>query len=87
MLNRRYPGRLELRAPQETTLITLRMQAQTAARYEDVLAHAHGDRWEGQPSGPPFETRPEHCHPQNGQVPAGAPPTSDALLAFRRTVG
>ena len=39
VLNRRYPGRLELRAPQEATLITLRMQAQTAARYEDVLAH------------------------------------------------
>ena len=39
MLNRRYLGRLELRAPQEATLITLRMQAQTAARYEDVLAH------------------------------------------------
>ena len=39
MLNQRYPGRLELRAPQGATPTTLRMQAQTAARYEDVLAH------------------------------------------------
>ena len=36
VLNRRYPGRLELRAPQGATPITLRMQAQTAARFEDV---------------------------------------------------
>ena len=32
-------GKLELRAPQGATPITLRMQAQTAARFEDVLAH------------------------------------------------
>ena len=38
-LSRRYPGKLELRAPQKATLITLRMQAQTAARFEDVFAH------------------------------------------------
>ena len=38
-LSRRYPGKLELRAPQGATPITLRMQAQTAARFEDVLAH------------------------------------------------
>ena len=38
-LSRRYPGELELRAPQKATLITLRMQAQTAARFEDVFAH------------------------------------------------
>ena len=36
---KRYPGRLELRAPKEATPITLRMQAQTAAQFEDVLAH------------------------------------------------
>ena len=38
-LRRRYPGKLELRAPQKATPITLRMQAQTAARFEDVSAH------------------------------------------------
>ena len=38
-LSRRYPGKLELRAPQGATPITLRMQAQTAARFDDVLAH------------------------------------------------
>ena len=38
-LSRRYPGKLELRAPQGATPITLCMQAQTAARFEDVLAH------------------------------------------------
>ena len=38
-LSRRYPGKLELRAPQGATPITLRMQAQTAARFDDILAH------------------------------------------------
>ena len=36
---RRYPGKLELRAPQGATPVTLRMQALTAARFDDVLAH------------------------------------------------
>ena len=35
-LSRRYPGKLELRAPQGATPITLRMQAQTAARFDAV---------------------------------------------------
>ena len=39
-LSRRYPAKLELRAPQKgATPIILRMQAQTAARFDDVLAH------------------------------------------------
>ena len=38
-LSRRYPGKLELRAPQGATPTTLRVQAQTASRFEDVLAH------------------------------------------------
>ena len=38
-LSQRYPGQLELRAPLGTTPLNLRMQAQTAARYEDILAH------------------------------------------------
>ena len=36
-LSQRYPGQLELRAPLGTTPLNLRMQAQTAARYEDIL--------------------------------------------------
>ena len=52
---KRYPGKLELRAPKGATPITLRMQAQTAARFEDVLAHVTftgaGSKG-GQPSGP-----------------------------------
>jgi hypothetical protein len=38
-LSQRYPGHLELRAPLGATPLHLRMQAQTAARYEDILAH------------------------------------------------
>jgi hypothetical protein len=38
-LSQRYPGQLELRAPLGGTPLNLRMQAQTAARYEDILAH------------------------------------------------
>ena len=38
-LSQRYPGQLELRAPLRATPLNLRMQAQTAARYEDILAH------------------------------------------------
>ena len=38
-LSRRYPGKLELRAPQGATPVTLRMQALTAARFDDILAH------------------------------------------------
>ena len=38
-LSQRYPGQLELRAPLGATPLNLRMQAQTAARYEDILAH------------------------------------------------
>ena len=37
--SRRYPGKLELRAPQGATPVTLRMQALTAARFDDILAH------------------------------------------------
>ena len=40
--SQRYPQRpekLELRAPLGATPLNLRMQAQTAARYEDILAH------------------------------------------------
>ena len=39
-LSRRYPGKLELRVPQGATPVTLRMQALTAARFDDILAHA-----------------------------------------------
>ena len=35
----KVPRETELRAPKEATPITLRMQAQTAAQFEDVLAH------------------------------------------------
>ena len=38
-LSRRHPGKLELRAPQGATPVTLRMQALTAARFDDILAH------------------------------------------------
>jgi len=38
-LSQRYPGQLELRAPLGATPLNLRMSAQTAARYEDILAH------------------------------------------------
>ena len=38
-LSRRYPGKLELRAPQGATPVTLRMQALTAARFDDILSH------------------------------------------------
>jgi hypothetical protein len=38
-LSRRYPGKLELRVPQGATPVTLRMQALTAVRYDDILAH------------------------------------------------
>ena len=38
-LSRRYPGKLELRAPQGATPVTLRMQALTAARFDDIQAH------------------------------------------------
>jgi hypothetical protein len=38
-LSQRYPGQLELRAPLGATPLNLRMQAQTAARFEDILAH------------------------------------------------
>jgi len=44
-VSQRYPGQLELRAPPGATPLSLRMQAQTAARFEDnypkdILAHA-----------------------------------------------
>ena len=38
-LSQRYPGKLELRAPQGATPVTLRMQALTAARFDDIQAH------------------------------------------------
>jgi len=39
-LSQRYPGQLELRAPLGATPLNLmRMQAQTAARFEDILAY------------------------------------------------
>ena len=38
-LSRRFLGKLELRVPQGATPITLRMQALTAARFDDILAH------------------------------------------------
>ena len=38
-LSGRYPGKLELRVPQGATPVTLRMQALTAARFDDILAH------------------------------------------------
>ena len=38
-LSRRYPGKLELRVPQGATPVTLCMQALTAARFDDILAH------------------------------------------------
>ena len=38
-LSRRHPGKLELRAPQGATPVTLRMQALTAARFDDIQAH------------------------------------------------
>ena len=93
VLNRRYPGRLELRAPQEATLTTLRMQAQTAARFEDVLAHVTLTGAGGKGSRQvPCGTRPEYgtrgiSHPRSGRVPAGAPPTRRPLLAFRADGG
>ena len=90
-LSRRYPEKLELRAPQGATPIALRMQAQTAARFEDVLAHVTftGAGTLGQPSGPlmgPDRTR-GISHPRSGRAPAGAPPTNRPLLAFRADGG
>ena len=38
-LSRRYPAKLELRVPQGATPVNLRMQALTAARFDDILAH------------------------------------------------
>ena len=92
-LSRRYPGKLELRAPQGATPITLRMQAQTAARFEDVLAHVTFTGTGGKNSRlvPLWDqTRvwdPRISHPRSGRVPAGAPPTSRLLLAFRADGG
>ena len=67
------------------------MQAQTATRFEDVLAHVtfKGGGWQGQPPGAsPYGTRPEYgtrgvSHPRNGRAPAGVPPTNLSLLALR----
>ena len=38
-LSRRYPAKLELRVPHGATPVNLRMQALTAARFDDILAH------------------------------------------------
>ena len=40
-VSRRYPGKLSgaIRVPQGATPVTLRMQALTAARFDDILAH------------------------------------------------
>ena len=59
-LSRRYPGKLELRAPQGATPIILRMQqAQTAARSEDVTftAGSRGSRLV------PLRHQTRVCHP------------------------
>ena len=65
------------------------MQAQTAARFEDVLAHvtftgagSKGSRlvplWDQTRVG----TR-GISHPRSGRAPAGVPPTNRSLLALR----
>ena len=36
-LSRRYPAKLELRVPHGATPVNLRMQALTAARFDDIL--------------------------------------------------
>ena len=93
-LNRRYTGKLELRAPQGATPIILRMQAQTATRFDDVLSHTSPSR--GRVAGAavwsPYGTRPEYgtrgiSHPRNGRAPAGVPPTNRSLLALREDGG
>ena len=43
-LSRRYPGKLELRAPNGATPIHLRMQAQAASRLDHIEARATGSR-------------------------------------------
>jgi hypothetical protein len=80
-LSQRYPGQLELRAPLGATPLNLRMSAQTAARYEDILAHVTltgaGSRdsrllpiWDQTRI---YGTR-GISHPRNGRAPAGTPP-------------
>ena len=81
-------------APAGATPTTLHMQAQTAARYEDIFAHVTLTGTVGGAAvWSPYGTRPE-CgtrgisHPRNARVPEGAPPQqSDALLAFRADGG
>jgi hypothetical protein len=81
------------RAPLGATPLNLRMQAQTAARYEDILAHVTltgaGSRDSRLLQ---YGTRPEYgtrgiSHPRNGRAPAGAPPTSRPPLAVREDGG
>jgi len=44
-LSRRYPGKLELRAPQGATPVNLRMQALTAARFDDIYSCRITSNW------------------------------------------
>ena len=52
VLNRRYPGRLELRAPQEAYNPAHAGSNRRAVRGRPRTRHPHGGGWEGQPSGP-----------------------------------
>ena len=94
-LRQRYPGQLELRAPLGATPLDLRMQAQTAARFEDILAHVTlsltGAGSRDSRLLPIYGTRDQSmgpeglatAHPRNGRAPArcGRPPNKPAAAS------
>ena len=75
--------KLELRAPQGATPVTLRMQALTAARFDDILAHVSftGTGSKDSRLYPLWDqTRiwdPGDSPPPTGQASAGAPQQTD----------
>ena len=77
VLNRRYPGRLELRAPQEAYNPAHAGSNRRAVRGRPRTRHPHGDGWEGQLSGPPMG-------PDQSVGPGGlaAPGTGGCLRAL-----
>ena len=65
------------------------MQAQTAARFEDVLAHVTftGAGSKGSRLVPLWDQTRGISHSRSGRARAGAPPTNRPLLAFRADGG
>ena len=80
-LSRRYPGKLELRAPNGATPIHLRMQAQAASRLDHIEARvtftaagATGSRLVSM--GPDQNLGPRGLSPPGPGTPCGRVPTS-----------